>query len=108
MATKKMKESTRVNEVKHLGNVMVNSLDGIKKTSDAIEFTVGIVSKMMAILTTESEDDLEIARLWIAYEWELNRLMGKEQTATQLVLSLGSQVKEDGKKQTGNDTKKKG
>lgn len=106
MTTKTMKQSTKVNEIRHLANVLANSVDGIKKTGDALEFELGIIAKMMAFLVSETEDDLQIARLWIGFEMELKRLANIENQATQLVLQPTFQVLDSGSKQARNNPKK--
>jgi hypothetical protein len=105
MAAKKMKDARRVDEIKHLGYVMLNQVDKMKKTSEAIEFQANVLSKMLAFLVVPDVDELKIAKYWIYFEDEIKRLRGVEVLATQLVLQPTEQGKKDAKKQGRDNTK---
>src|SRR5262245_23972822 len=105
MSDKKVKDSRRVLEVQHLANDLVVKLNLTKKVGEQMDLITEKLSKMLAILLTETEDELEIAKLWITFEDDIARMRGVKKEATQLPLTLTETVKSDGKKQRRNNTK---
>jgi len=97
--SKKLNDKTRSEALITLVECFNLELGDASKSKDVIAIAQKRIAQGLALMVVETDDELDIARLWLAFEQEIIRMRGMpEKDVYQLVLQYSQGVKSIGKK----------
>jgi folate-binding Fe-S cluster repair protein YgfZ len=74
--TKKMTDKMRSEALVAQLKIMVVEVNNTSKTSDILTIFQKRIAQALSLMTVETNDELEIARLWLAFEGEIIKMRG--------------------------------